>query len=136
MKKIIIMGLLACIACSSVPAGANQPEIEKYTVVPVDDIKLRDPLQLEQAGMEYMLAYEAWLEARRSKDPEARANIVRLMKEYREAYARFLAMLREDKLYEPQKPKNPAGWYNQNTKEQKVENVTGKERMGAKQENR
>jgi len=63
-----------------------------------------------------MLAFEAYTTARRSKDPKVRSRLVKLMQEYRNAYARFLEMLREDKLYRPNKPKDPAGWYDEKHK--------------------
>lgn len=110
MKRFFLL-LFALLIIQSQVCLADPPEIEQYTIVPVDDIKLRDPLLLEQAAMEYMLAFEAYVEARRSKNPDIRGKVVLLMKEYRQAYAKFLSMLREDKLYDPQKPKNPAGWY-------------------------
>lgn len=94
----------------------NAPEIEQYTDIDVDSIVLRNALELEQAAMEYVLAFEAYVEARKSKKPEIRGKIVDLMKDYRKAYAKFLSMLRQDNLYHPQKPKNPAGWYNKKSK--------------------
>lgn len=110
MKRFLLL-LLGLLILQSQISLADPPEIEQYTIIPVDDIQLRDPLLLEQAAMEYMLAFEAYVEARRSKNPDTRGKVVMLMKEYRQAYAKFLSMLREDKLYDPQKPKNPAGWY-------------------------
>jgi hypothetical protein len=97
-------------------AITNVPEIEQYTDIDVDSINLRNALELEQAAMEYVLAYEAYIEARKSKNPETKSKIVSLMKNYRQSYARFLNMLRQDNLYHPQKPKNPAGWYNKKSK--------------------
>ncbi len=97
-------------------ALVNAPEIEQYTDIDVDSIVLRNALELEQAAMEYVLAFEAYVEARKSKKPEIKAKIVDLMKDYRKAYAKFLSMLRQDNLYHPQKPKNPAGWYNKKSK--------------------
>jgi hypothetical protein len=97
----------------------ENPEMEAQIEVNVDDINLREPLEIEQAVMEYMLAFEAYQSARRSKNPEIRGKMVQYMKQYREAYARFLIMMREDKLYEPQKPKNPAGRYNRKHLKQK-----------------
>lgn len=94
------------------PPLLNAPEIEQYTEINVDEIVLRNVLELEQAAMEYVLSYEAYIEARKSKNPDIKVRIVELMKDYRKSYANFLALLREDKLYHPQKPKNPAGWYN------------------------
>lgn len=116
-KNLLLLILVLLVMPYQVSLGAP-PEIEEYTIVPVDEIKLRDPLLLEQAAMEYMLAFEAYVEAKRSKTPETRAKIVRLMKEYRQTYAKFLSLLREDKLYDPQKPKNPAGWYDKKHEKQ------------------
>lgn len=46
------------------------------------------------------------------------------MQNYRNSYARFLEMLRQDNLYHPQKSKNPAGVYNK-----KHEQVYGTKRV-------
>lgn len=102
--------------CLSGLLNAAPPVLQQHTAIPLDEIKLEDPLKLEQAAMEYILAYEAYLEARRSKEPHIRKQIVKHMQNYRESYARFLSLLRENKLYEPQKPKDPAGWYNKKHK--------------------
>lgn len=104
--------LALMVNCVPAVADDENPDLEKEVQVNVDEISLRDPLEIEQAVMEYMLAFEAYQSARKSKDPETRGKMVQYMKQYREAYARFLNMMREDKLYEPQKPKNPAGRYN------------------------
>jgi|GEM_PF-5979829 len=127
MKKMLLFLGVFLFAMSMVPAVAVQPEdpenpeIEQYTEVDTDKIVLRDALELEKAAMQYVLAYEAYVEAKNSKDPETRGKTVELMKDYRKAYAGFLAMLREDNLYHPQKPKNPAGWFNKKHKEVKGE---------------
>ncbi|MEW6710749.1 MAG: hypothetical protein AB1403_13060 [Candidatus Riflebacteria bacterium] len=127
MKKILLFLGVFLIATSMVTALTVQsedpenPEIEQYTEVDTDKIVLRDALELEKAAMQYVLAYEAYVEAKNSKDPETRGKTVELMKDYRKAYASFLAILREDNLYHPQKPKNPAGWFNKKHKEVKGE---------------
>ena len=115
MKKILLLVLLLGMVLNGSPATAEDeenPALENAVKVDVDSIKLRPALEIEQAVMEYMLAFEAYSSAKKSKDPAIRGRIVQLMKQYREAYARFLSMMHEDKLYEPQKPKNPAGRYN------------------------
>jgi len=122
MKKLFLFLILAlCLPMTSQPVMADDenPAIEKEVKVYVDEIKLRSPLEIEQAVMEYMLAFEAYQSARKSSDPEVRGKMVQYMKQYREAYARFLDMMREDNLYEPQKPKNPAGRYNRKHMKQK-----------------
>lgn len=135
MKKFIIIALMLTLSSSlyadppelSTPAAPvlsqvfiNPPtpsiEIEQYTEINIDEIKLRNALELEKAAMEYILAFEGYIQARKSKNPKVRARLVDFMKEYRNSYARFLALLRQDKLYHPQKPKNPAGWYNKKHK--------------------
>ncbi len=122
MKKLFLFLVLALLLpMTSQPALADDeaPEIESAVEVNVDEIQLRPALEIEQAVMEYMLAFEAYQSARKSTDPEVRGKMVQYMKQYREAYARFLDMMREDKLYEPQKPKNPAGRYNRKHQKQK-----------------
>ncbi len=122
MKKLFLLFAVLGLFWFSPPAMANNdenPEMEKEIKVDVDEIKLRPALEIEQAVMEYMLAFEAYQSARKSSDPEIRGKMVQYMKQYREAYARFLDMMREDKLYEPQKPKNPAGRYNRKYEKQK-----------------
>ncbi len=121
MKKLLLL-LVMCLVFINLPAMAEDeenPAIEKEVKVDVDEINLRPALEIEQAVMEYMLAFEAYQSARKSKDPEVRGKMVQYMKQYREAYARFLSMMREDKLYEPQKPKNPAGRYNRKHEKEK-----------------
>lgn len=118
MKKIIWLfvlcyGLVASSPVQAKPAEDDaKPEIEREMKLEVDAMTLRPALEIEQAVMEYMLAYEAYQSARKSKDQATRGKMVEYMKQYREAYAKFLSMMRADKLYEPQKPKNPAGRYN------------------------
>lgn len=118
MKKFICLfvlcyGLIACPQLQGKPADDDEnPEIEQQISVDVDAMTLRPVLEIEQAVIEYMLAFEAYQSARKSKDPDTRSKMVEYMKQYREAYAKFLSMMRADKLYEPQKPKNPAGRYN------------------------
>ncbi|HNX78148.1 MAG TPA: hypothetical protein PLM07_15260 [Candidatus Rifleibacterium sp.] len=122
MKKILLLVLLLGLVISGPPAIAEDdesPALENAVKVDVDDIKLRPALEIEQAVMEYMLAFEAYNSAKKSKDPAIRGKIVQLMKQYREAYARFLSMMHADKLYEPQKPQNPAGRYNKKLKKDK-----------------
>lgn len=122
MKKLFLFLILALVLAmpgQPVLADDEAPEIESAVEVNVDEIQLRPPLEIEQAVMEYMLAFEAYQSARKSTDPEVRGKMVQYMKQYREAYARFLDMMREDKLYEPQKPKNPAGRYNRKHEKQK-----------------
>jgi len=111
MKKVLFLILVLIIGLTCQPVQADPPD-----VADVDEIQLRDPLELERAVMQYMLAFEAYTTARRSKDPKIRERLVKLMQEYRNAYARFLEMLREDKLYVPNKPKDPAGWYDEKHK--------------------
>ncbi|MFZ5952580.1 MAG: hypothetical protein ACOYXC_17900 [Candidatus Rifleibacteriota bacterium] len=133
MKKILLFLGVFLIVSSMVPSLAarsedqENPEIEQYTEVDTDKIVLRDALELEKAAMQYVLAYEAYIAAKNSKDPETRGKTVELMKDYRKAYAAFLAMLREDNLYHPQKPKNPAGWFNKKHKKVKGEKREWKE---------
>ena len=86
--------------------------IENYTEIDVDNIVTRPPVELERAALEYLLCYEAYVEARKSKVREIKGKTVELMRNYRKSYANFLQILRQDGLYHPQKPKNPAGWYN------------------------
>jgi hypothetical protein len=97
-------------------AGPGNPvkaaNIQQFTDVPISEIQLRNALELERAAMQYLLCFEAWTEARRSKKPSVKSNLVSFMRNYRRAYANFLFMLRQDNLYDPQKPKNPAGWFN------------------------
>lgn len=124
MKKRILLVFLL-IAGLFVPAWADD-DLEDVSTVEVEEVELRDPLDLECAALEYMLAYEAYIEARTSKDPAVRSKTVQYMQDYRNAYAAFLMMLREDKLVEPNKPKNPEGWYNK-----KHEKVSGKKRVWA-----
>lgn len=111
MKKLLFLILVLFIGLTCQPVQADTPDVTE-----VDEIQLRDPLELERAVMQYMLAFEAYTTARRSKDPKVRSRLVKLMQEYRNAYARFLEMLREDKLYRPNKPKDPAGWYDEKHK--------------------
>ena len=122
MKKLFLFLILALslpMTSQPVIADDENPDLEKEVTVAVDEIKLRPALEIEQAVMEYMLAFEAYQSSRKSTDPEVRGKMVQYMKQYREAYARFLDMMREDKLYEPQKPKNPAGRYNRKHEKQK-----------------
>lgn len=114
MKKLLFLILVIFIGLTCQPVQADKPDVTE-----VDEIQLRDPLELERAVMQYMLAFEAYTTARRSKDPKVRSRLVKLMQEYRNAYARFLEMLREDKLYRPNKPKDPAGWYDEKHKKTK-----------------
>jgi hypothetical protein len=114
MKRILFLVLLLTLGLTCQPVAADPPD-----AADVDQIQLRDPLELERAVMQYMLAFEAYTEARRSKDPNVRGRLVKLMQEYRNSYARFLEMLREDKLYRPNKPKDPAGWYDEKHKKVK-----------------
>jgi len=114
MKRFLFLVLMVCLGLACQPAQADPPDVTE-----VDEIQLRDPLELERAVMEYMLAFEAYTTARKSKDPQVRSRLVKLMQEYRNAYARFLEMLREDKLYQPNKPKDPAGWYDEKHKKVK-----------------
>jgi hypothetical protein len=106
MKRFLLLVLVVLIGMSCQTVMADPPDVSE-----VDEIQLRDPLELEKAVMEYMLAFEAYRTARRSKDPNIRGNLVKLMQDYRNSYAKFLEMLRTDKLYKPGKPKDPAGWY-------------------------
>ncbi|KAF1079445.1 MAG: hypothetical protein GQF41_4197 [Candidatus Rifleibacterium amylolyticum] len=114
MKKLLFLILVIFIGLTCQPVQADKPDVTE-----VDEIQLRDPLELERAVMQYMLAFEAYTTARRSKDPKVRSRLVKLMQEYRNAYARFLEMLREDKLYRPNRPKDPAGWYDEKHKKTK-----------------
>jgi len=121
MKKvwlILVLGILT-MCFPALAEDEENPEMESQVEIDVDSINLRDPIELEQAVMEYMLAFEAYQSARKSSNPETRGKMVQYMKQYREAYARFLSMIRDDKLYEPQKPKNPAGRYNRKHAKQK-----------------
>lgn len=97
----------------------ESPEIDRQIKVDVEGIQLRPIEEIEQAVMEYLLAFEAYKTARKSEDDATRANMVRYMKQYREAYANFLSIMRQDRLFDPQKPKNPAGWYNKKHKKDK-----------------
>jgi len=122
MKKGILLILLLFIAIY-LPVLSDD-DLEDISAVKVENVELRDPLDLECAALEYMLTYEAYVEARASKDPKIRAQIITYMKDYRNAYASFLMMLREDRLIEPNQPKNPAGWYNK-----KHHKISGKHRV-------
>jgi len=114
MKRFLLLVLVVLIGMSCQTVMADPPDVSE-----VDEIQLRDPLELEKAVMEYMLAFEAYRTARRSKDPNIRGNLVKLMQDYRNSYAKFLEMLRTDKLYKPGKPKDPAGWYDEKHKKTK-----------------
>ncbi|MDD3001492.1 MAG: hypothetical protein PHF29_07045 [Candidatus Riflebacteria bacterium] len=79
---------------------------------PVDEINLRPALQVERAAAKYVLAFEAYNEAKKSEDPEIRAKTGEYLRNYRESYAEFLKMMRNDNLYDPKMPKDMAGDYN------------------------
>lgn len=85
-------------------------EIVKST--PVDEIKLRPAVQVERAVAKYVLAFEAYNEAKKSENPDVRARTAEYLRNYRESYAEFLKMMRNDNLYDPKMPKDPAGDYN------------------------
>lgn len=138
MKKVFAF-LFICLAGSSilfadtrsgfVAQVSNTDQNQELELLPqssddIDQVSLRNALELEQASLEYIMAFEAYTEARKSKDPEVRKKIVGLMQNYRNSYARFLEMLRQDNLYHPQKSKNPAGVYNK-----KHEQVYGTKRV-------
>lgn len=88
---------------------------------PVDEINLRPALQVERAVAKYVLAFEAYNEAKKSEDPAIRAKTAEYLKNYRETYAEFLKMMRNDNLYDPKMPKNMAGDYNRKHLEVKNE---------------
>ena len=102
MKNIIrkaALVLLASAAVSVAPVMAE--EISSY--------------QLEKALMKYVLTYEAYQNAKQSKNKEIRANLPKYIRLYREAYAQYLELLREAELYDPSdenKQNDPAGNYN------------------------
>lgn len=114
MKKILFIALFIALGFGCQITLADPPDATE-----VDEIQLRDPLELERAVMEYMCSFEAYIAARKSKDPAVRSKLVKLMQAYRNSYARFLELLREDKLYRPNKPKDPAGWYDEKHKKDK-----------------
>lgn len=74
-------------------------------------VVLREILELENSIQTYMLSYEAYLEARHSTDKKVQERIPGYLKNYREAYARFLNKVREDKLDHPLLPKDHANLY-------------------------
>lgn len=74
-------------------------------------VVLREILELENSIQTYMLSYEAYLEARHSTDKKVQERIPGYLKNYREAYARFLSKVREDKLDHPLLPKDHANLY-------------------------
>lgn len=79
---------------------------------PVEDINLRPAVQVERAVAKYVLAFEAYNEAKKSENPDVRARTAEYLRNYRESYAEFLKMMRNDNLYDPKMPKDPAGDYN------------------------
>lgn len=79
---------------------------------PVEDIKLRPAVQVERAVAKYVLAFEAYNEAKKSENPDVRARTAEYLRNYRESYAEFLKMMRNDNLYDPKMPKDMAGDYN------------------------
>lgn len=85
-------------------------EIVKST--PVEDINLRPAVQVERAVAKYVLAFEAYNEAKKSENPDVRARTAEYLRNYRESYAEFLKMMRNDNLYDPKMPKDMAGDYN------------------------
>lgn len=79
---------------------------------PVEDINLRPAVQVERAVAKYVLAFEAYNEAKKSENPDVRARTAEHLRNYRESYAEFLKMMRNDNLYDPKMPKDMAGDYN------------------------
>lgn len=79
---------------------------------PVEDINLRPAVQVERAVAKYILAFEAYNEAKKSENPDVRARTAEYLRNYRESYAEFLKMMRNDNLYDPKMPKDMAGDYN------------------------
>lgn len=79
---------------------------------PVEDINLRPAVQVERAVAKYVLAFEAYNEAKKSENPDVRARTAEYLRNYRESYAEFLKMMRNDNLYDPKMPKDMAGDYN------------------------
>jgi len=96
-------------------------DLNDKSKVPLENVILESQLILENSTEEYFLAYEAYLEARRSTSPQVVKNLAAFLKNYREAYGRFLKTMRDSKLIHPFLPKNPAGWF---TEKQKKEDPT------------
>jgi hypothetical protein len=68
-------------------------------------------LSLEKAQMKYVLSYQALQKAKIT--PNQQGNLAKFVKNYREAYAQYLQLLRDNNLYDPaEKDLNPANDYN------------------------
>jgi len=79
-------------------------------------VNIRSSLELEIAIQEYLMTFDAYREARQSTAPEARAKLPKLLKAYREAYAKAIKMMRDDKLIHPMIPQNPLKVYKEEYK--------------------
>lgn len=74
----------------------------------------------EQALMKYVLAYEAFQQAK--TDPNKKAKLPLYIRKYRESYAQYLQLMRENNLYDPtddEKLNDPVGNFNQLRKDNK-----------------
>ncbi|HOT26964.1 MAG TPA: hypothetical protein PLU72_02170 [Candidatus Ozemobacteraceae bacterium] len=73
--------------------------------------KARPLGELELAIQEYLLYFDAYRQAQQSTVPAERAKASQLLRTYRNAYAKALKMLRDDKLIHPMIPQNPLKLY-------------------------
>ncbi len=92
-------------------AAKDGIDLQNKAAYDAQKVVLRDILELENAMQTYILSYEAYLEARQSSDKKVQERIPAYLKNYREAYANFLAEVREDRIDHPLLPKDHANLY-------------------------
>lgn len=71
------------------------------------------PVEYEKALMRYVLSYEALQNAK--QDPEQSSKLPKLYKKYRENYSKYIKLLHDEELYNPEDEKSendPGGNYN------------------------
>lgn len=73
--------------------------------------------ELELAIQEYLMYFDAYRESQQSTDPGEHAKAPQLLRAYRNAYAKALKMMRDDKLIHPMIPQNPLKLYMEKAKD-------------------
>ena len=84
LSKQLSIALLISSCYLGAPAFSEPPEAKEY----------------EKALMKYILSYEALQQAK--KDPAKSAQLPKFVRKYRESYAQYLQLMRENDLYKPE----------------------------------
>lgn len=101
MRKVVKNVALAVLASAFISSLPSYADADKA-------------LALEQAQLKYIISYQALQKAKQSTNTETKSNLAKFVKYYREAYAQYLQLLKNNELYNPtEKDFNPADEFNE-----------------------